>query len=140
MSILVIAEHDGKAIKAGTLNAVTAAQAIGGEIHLLVAGSNCGGAAEAAARIAGVAKVLVADDPALAHALPENLAPAIAALAEGYGHLLAPASSFGKNVMPRVAALLRSEEHTSELQSLMRTSYAVFGLKKKQEEKINTSD
>src|SRR3546814_11715592 len=99
MSILVIAEHDGKAIKAGTLNAVTAAQAIGGEIHLLVAGSNCGGAAEAAARIAGVAKVLVADDPALAHALPENLAPAIAALAEGYGHLLAPASSFGKNVM-----------------------------------------
>jgi len=106
MSVLVLAEHDGSAIKPATLNAVTAATEIGGELHILVAGQNCGAAAEAAAKVAGVAKVLVADDAAYAHPLAENLAPLLVRLAPGYGHLLAPATTSGKNVMPRVAALL----------------------------------
>jgi len=107
MTILVIAEHDGKSIKSGTLNTLGAARKIGGEIHVLIAGADCrGAAAEAAARIPGVAKVLIADDPALAHGLAENLAPVVVNLAKDYGHVLAPASSFGKNLLPRVAALL----------------------------------
>jgi electron transfer flavoprotein alpha subunit len=106
MTILVIAEHDGKSIKSGTLNTLGAARKIGGEIHVLIAGADCRGAAEAAARIPGVAKVLIADDPALAHGLAENLAPVVVNLAKDYGHVLAPASSFGKNLLPRVAALL----------------------------------
>ncbi len=106
MSILVIAEHDNASLKAATLPAVTAAARIGGEIHLLVAGSACNGAAQAAARIAGVAKVLVADAPHYAEHLAENEAALVASLAGGYGHILAPASSHGKNMLPRVAALL----------------------------------
>jgi len=106
MAILVIAEHDNAVLAAATLNTVAAAQRIGGDIHVLVAGSGCSAVAEAAAKIAGVAKVLVADDAAHAHLLAENVAPLIAGLAKNYGHVLAPASSNGKNYLPRVAALL----------------------------------
>jgi len=106
MSLLVLAEHDGAGLKPATLNAVAAAEAIGGEIHVLVAGSNCRSAAEAAAKVKGVAKVLLADDASLAHPVAEDLAPLLVKLAAGYSHLLAPATTFGKNAMPRVAALL----------------------------------
>ncbi|KAA1055263.1 electron transfer flavoprotein subunit alpha/FixB family protein [Azospirillum argentinense] len=106
MSILVIAEHDNAALKAATLNAVSAAAKIGGEIHVLVAGQGAQAVAEAAAKVAGVAKVLLANDAAYAHPLPENVAPLVVNLAKGYGHVLAAASSEGKNLLPRVAALL----------------------------------
>ncbi len=106
MAILVIAEHDNAALAAATLNTVAAAQQIGGDIHLLVAGAGCAAVAEAAAKIAGVSKVLVADDAAYAHLLAENVAPLIAGLASAYSHVLAPASTNGKNYLPRVAALL----------------------------------
>ena len=111
MTILVIAEHDGKALAPATLNTVAAAAKIGGEINVLVAGQGIGAVAEAAAQIAGVAKVLVADNAAYAHQLPENLAPLVAALvqgagAAGYSHVLAGATSNGKNILPRVAAQL----------------------------------
>ncbi|MEM8586506.1 MAG: FAD-binding protein [Pseudomonadota bacterium] len=106
MSILVIAEHDNAALSPSTLNTVTAARAIGGDVHILVAGSNCASVAEAAAKIDGVAKVLTADNAALEHQLAEDLAPLIVGLADGYDHLLAPATTYGKNLMPRVAALL----------------------------------
>ena len=106
MTILVIAEHDNSSIKAATLNAITAATRVGGDIHLLVAGSACTTAAEAAARIAGVSKVLVADAAHYADQSPENLAALVVANAADYGHILAPATTGGKNFMPRVAALL----------------------------------
>ena len=106
MSILVIAEHDNSSLKASTLNTVTAAQAIGGEINILVAGSGCGDAATEAAKISGVDKVLVADNSAYGHRLAENLAPLIAELAPSYSHVLAPATTTGKNIIPRAAALL----------------------------------
>ena len=106
MAILVIAEHDNTQIKSGTLNTVSAAQKIGGEVHVLVAGSGCAAAAQAASALAGVAKVLVADAAAFAHPLAENLTPLIVDLARGYSHVFAPATTFGKNVLPRVAALL----------------------------------
>ena len=106
MAILVIAEHDNAVLAAATLNTVAAAQAIGGDLHVLVAGAGCRAVAESAAKIAGVAKVLVADDAAYAHLLAENVAPLIAGLAKGYSHVLAPASTNGKNYLPRVAALL----------------------------------
>ena len=106
MSVLVIAEHDAGQLKPATLNTVTAAKAIGGDIHILVAGRDVAAIAEAAARVAGVAKVLTADDAAYAHALAEPLSQLIVTLAKGYSHVLAPATTFGKNVMPRVAALL----------------------------------
>ena len=106
MSVLVLAEHDNAALGRASLHAVTAAQALGGEVHLLVAGSGSAPAAEAAARVAGVARVLHVDSPACAHPLAENLAPLAVGLAEGYSHLLAAATTFGKNVMPRIAALL----------------------------------
>ena len=111
MAILVIAEHNNGALGAATLNTVAAAQKIGGDIAVLVAGQNVGGVAEAAAKIAGVSKVLVADNAAYAHQLPENVAPLIAALVgenggKGYSHVLAPATTNGKNFLPRVAALL----------------------------------
>ncbi|UEM01322.1 FAD-binding protein [Skermanella rosea] len=106
MSVLVIAENAEGAIKPATLNTVTAAAKLGGDVHVLVAGANAKGAAEAAAKIAGVSKVLVADAEPYAHGLAENVAPLIVDLAKGYSHVLAPATSFGKNVMPRVAALL----------------------------------
>jgi electron transfer flavoprotein alpha subunit len=105
MSALVIAEHDNQTLKPATLNAVTAAAQLG-DVAVLVAGSGCGAVAEAAAKVAGVAKVLVADAPAYAHPLAESLAPLVVGLAASYSHLLAPATTNGKNLMPRVAALL----------------------------------
>ena len=105
MGVLVIAEHDNASLSPATLNTVTAATALG-EVTMLVAGANCRPAAEAAAAVDGVAKVLLADDPALEHGLAENLAPLIQGLGGDYGHVLAPATTFGKNLMPRVAALL----------------------------------
>jgi electron transfer flavoprotein alpha subunit len=106
MGILVIAEHDNASLKGATLNTVAAAQKIGGDIDLLVAGENCGAAAEAAAKVSGVAKVLVADNAAYGHQLAENLAALVTELAGGYSHILAPATTSGKNFLPRVAAKL----------------------------------
>ena len=106
MAVLVIAEHNNSALAAATLNTVTAAQQIGGDIHVLVAGQGVGAVAETAAKVAGVSKVLVADNAAYAHQLPENVAPLIAELGKGYSHVLAPATTNGKNYLPRVAALL----------------------------------
>ncbi|KAF0256280.1 electron transfer flavoprotein subunit alpha/FixB family protein [Pseudomonas putida] len=115
MTILVVADllqgPENGAVAPSTLNTVAAAAKIGGDVHVLVAGQNVGGVAESAAKIAGVAKVLVADNAAYAHALPENVAPLIVALvvqggAKGYSHVLAPATTNGKNILPRVAALL----------------------------------
>ncbi len=106
MAILVVGEHDNSALKPSTLNAVTAAGQLGSEIDLLVAGFTCDSAAEHAARVAGVSRVLKAEAECLADALAENLAPLIVKLAEGYTHVVAPASTFGKNVLPRAAALL----------------------------------
>jgi len=106
MAILVIAEHDNAALKPATLNAVTAAAKIGGDVHVLVAGQGAQAVANAAAQVAGVSKVLLADDAAYAHALPENVAPLVVGLAKSYGHVLAAATSEGKNLLPRVAALL----------------------------------
>lgn len=106
MAILVIAEHDNSQIKSGTLNTVTAAQKLGSDVHLLVAGAGCASAADAAKQIAGVSKVLLADAATLAHPLAENLTPLVVDLAKQYSHVLAPATTFGKNLLPRVAALL----------------------------------
>lgn len=106
MSILVIAEHDNSVLKAATLNTVAAAKKIGGEIHVLVAGAGCGGVSQQAASLPGVAKVRVADAGHYADQTPENLAALIVANAAGYSHVLAAASTFGKNLLPRVAALL----------------------------------
>src|SRR5438093_12211038 len=106
MTLLVLAEHDNQSIRKATLNTVAAAKNIGGEIHVLVAGQQAGAAAKAAAQIAGVAKVLHADAAHLGEFLAENVAALIVSLAKGYSHILAPATSTGKNVMPRAAALL----------------------------------
>ena len=106
MATLVIAEHDNASIKGATLNTVAAAKAIGGDIHVLVAGANCGAAASAAAKIAGVAKVLVADNAAYANQLAENVSLLVAEVGKNYSHILAPATSSGKNIAPRAAALL----------------------------------
>jgi electron transfer flavoprotein alpha subunit len=106
MAALVIAEHDGKQLKAGTANAVTAAGKMGGDITVLVAGHQCGEAAQAAGKLAGVKKVLHCDAPQYAGALAENLTALIVPLASQYTHVVAPATGFGKNLMPRVAALL----------------------------------
>jgi electron transfer flavoprotein alpha subunit len=106
MPVLVIAEHDHAGLKAATLNTVTAALACGSEVHVLVAGHNAAGAAAAAAQVAGVARVLHADSPGLAHALAENLAAQVLAVAARYSHVLFPATAAGRNVAPRVAALL----------------------------------
>ncbi len=106
MAALVIAEHDNASIKGATLNTVAAAAQCGGEVHVLVAGANAGAAAQAAAAIAGVAKVLHADAPALDHGLAENVAAQVVELAKSYSHILFPATTSGKNIAPRVAALL----------------------------------
>lgn len=106
MTCLVIAEHDNHSLKSATLNAVSAAVRIGGEIHLLVAGSACAAAADSATRVAGVSRVLLVDTPHYADQSPENMAALIVAHAPAYSHILAPATTSGKNVMPRVAALL----------------------------------
>ncbi len=106
MTTLVIAEHDNHALKGSTLNTVSAAAKCGSEVHVLVAGHNAGAVASAAAQIAGVSKVLHADGAQFEHGLAENVAEQILAIASGYSHILAPATSFGKNVLPRVAAKL----------------------------------
>ena len=106
MTSLVIAEHDNASIKGATLNTITAAAACGGDVHVLVAGHNAAGAAQAAAQILGVAKVIHADSEALAHGLAENVAAQVLAIAAHYSHILFPATAAGKNVAPRVAAKL----------------------------------
>ncbi|PIF93369.1 electron transfer flavoprotein alpha subunit apoprotein [Acidovorax sp. 62] len=106
MTSLVIAEHDNASIKGATLNTVTAAVACGGDVHVLVAGHNAGAAAQAAAQIAGVGKVIHADAASLAHGLAENVAAQVLAIAANYSHILFPATAGGKNVAPRVAAKL----------------------------------
>ena len=105
MAVLVLVEHDNQGLRAATLNTVAAATQIGGELHLLVAGSGVGPVAQAAAQIAGVSKVLVADAPQLAQFLPEQVADVVRALAPAYSHVLAAATSNGKNILPRAAAL-----------------------------------
>ena len=106
MSVLVVAAHDGKTVRANVANAVAAATQIGGDVHVLVAGSNAGEAAKTAAAIAGVAKVLQAEDAAYANWLAEDVAPLVVKLAANYGHVIMAADNTGKNLMPRVAALL----------------------------------
>ncbi|WP_338759667.1 FAD-binding protein [Massilia sp. METH4] len=106
MVALVIAEHDNAVLKAGTLNTITAAAQCCGEVHLLVAGADAGGVAEAASQLAGVAKVLYADAAHLRDGLAENVAAQALALAPGYSHILAPATPYGKSILPRVAAQL----------------------------------
>ncbi len=110
MSVLVIAEYDNQSLKAATLNTVTAAQQLSekgaGDVVVLVAGANCAAAGDAATQIAGVSRVLVAEDAGLEHGLAENLAAVVTDIAGDYSHILAPATTFGKNFMPRVAALL----------------------------------
>jgi len=110
MTILVLAEHDNKSVRKATLNTVAAAQKIGGEIHVLVAGRDCAAAAKAAAQIAGVAKVLHADAPQLDDEIAENVAALIVSVSKSYTHILAPATSNGKNVLPRAAALLDCQQ------------------------------
>ena len=106
MSILVLAEHNNLALAGATLNAVAAAQQIGGDLAVLVAGEDCAAVGEAAAQVAGVSKVLVADSAAYGHQLAENVGALVAEIGAGYSHILAPATSNGKNILPRVAALL----------------------------------
>ena len=106
MPVLVIADHDNGALQSATLNTVTAAGALGGEVHLLVAGESCGRAAEQAAGIAGIARVLVADDARYGHFLAETVALLVVGMAPGYSHILAPHTTTGKNIAPRIAALL----------------------------------
>jgi len=110
MPVLIVAEHDNNSVKPAVLNTVTAASKIGGDVHVLIAGHQCAGAAKAASEIAGVSKVLVADAPHYKHPLAENLAALVVPLAKSCTHVLAPATSFGKNLMPRVAALLDSAQ------------------------------
>ncbi|MDR5855079.1 FAD-binding protein [Caballeronia sp. LZ062] len=106
MTTLVIAEHDNASIKAATLNTVAAAAKLGGDIHVLVAGSNAQGAADQAAKIAGVSKVLLADAPQLAEGLAENVEGTVLNIAKDYSHIVAPATAYGKNIAPRIAAHL----------------------------------
>jgi electron transfer flavoprotein alpha subunit len=106
VTILVIAEHDNASVKTATLNTIAAAQKIGGDIHVLIAGSNAQAAADAAAKIVGVAKVLLADAPQLADGLAENIDSTVVQIAKNYSHILAPATPYGKNIAPRIAAHL----------------------------------
>ncbi|MCP3725730.1 FAD-binding protein [Paraburkholderia sp. CNPSo 3272] len=110
MTILVIAEHDNATLKRATLNAISAAGAAPGDIHVLVAGHGAAAVVEQAAKVAGVAEVLVAEAPEYAHGLPENLASLVVSLASGYTHVIAASTAVGKNFMPRVAALLDSAQ------------------------------
>ncbi|SBS31951.1 Electron transfer flavoprotein subunit alpha [Marinomonas spartinae] len=106
MSILVLAEHDNQSLKPATLNTITAASQIGGDVHLLVAGFECQTVITQATKVAGVSKVLSADNAVYEHQLAENIAKLVVELAQGYSHILAPATTTGKNTLPRVAALL----------------------------------
>lgn len=109
MAILILAEHDNKELKQATLSAVTAATKLNSDVHVLVAGSGSASVADAASKVAGVTKVLHADDASLAHQLAENVAPIIVDLAGGYSHILAPSTTTGKNILPRAAALLDTQ-------------------------------
>ena len=106
MAALVVAEHDNASLKGSTLNAITAAIACGGEVHVLVAGHDCAAAAQAASQAAGVARVLVVDGAPFADGLAENIAAQVLSIASNYSHILAPATAYGKNILPRVAAVL----------------------------------
>ncbi len=106
MSILIIAEHDHQALKSSTAHVVSAALKLGSDVHVLVMGTHCDGAAKAAAALKGVTKVLKADHAAFEHFIAENLTPCALSIAKNYSHILAPATSFGKNLLPRIAALL----------------------------------
>ena len=106
MSVLVIAEHDNNEVRTATMNAVTAAREIDTDVELFFAGNECGGVAGEFSSIQGVTRILLADDPTYEHDLPENLSPLVESLAERYSHVLAPASTFGKSLLPRVAARL----------------------------------
>lgn len=106
MSILIVAEHDNSTLNVATLNSVTAAGVIGGDVHILVAGQGCSAVADQAAQVAGVAKILLADSSAYGHALAENVALLLAEIGTGYSHILATSTSNAKNIMPRAAALL----------------------------------
>jgi electron transfer flavoprotein alpha subunit len=118
MAVLVFAEHTNSELKSATLNAVTAAAAIDGDVHVLVAGHNARPAAEAAAKVKGVTKVLLVDAPEYEHKLAESIAPLVVGLAAKYSHVLAPATTFGKNFMPRVAAVLDVAQ-ISEIQAVV---------------------
>ncbi len=124
MKILVIAEHDNKSLKASTLNTVTAAAAIKGqEIHVLVAGSSCKGVADEAAKISGVNKVLHCDDAAYANFMAENLANLVADIGKNYSHILAPSNTFGKNFLPRVAAMLDVAQITDVIEIISQDTF-----------------
>jgi electron transfer flavoprotein alpha subunit len=110
MSILVLAEHDNAHIKVATRNAVAAATRLGGDIHVLVAGDSARGAAEEASTMAGIGKVLLAESPAFGHGLAETVAPVIAGIARQYSHVIAPSTTSGRNILPRAAALLDSQQ------------------------------
>lgn len=110
MSILILAEHNNSALAPATLNTVTAAKKIGGDIHILVAGHECKNVAQSSAKIDGITKVITADSENLKHPLAEEITPIIVSLAESYTHILAPATTYGKNILPRAAALLDSQQ------------------------------
>ena len=118
MTILILAEHDNSELRPATLNAVTAAKELGGEIEILVAGSGCDAAANGASKIEGVTKILVADSDEYANALAENVAALVSNLAENYSHILATATTSAKNIMPRVAAL-KDVQQISEISEVI---------------------
>ena len=123
MSILVIVEHDNSAINPATLNTVAAAQAIGGDIDALIAGYDCSKAAKAAATIKGISKVIVSDPIENANGLAENIAPLIAGMAGRHSHIVAPATTYGKNIMPRVAALSDTAQISDIIAVLIKTLF-----------------
>ncbi|HNS44603.1 MAG TPA: FAD-binding protein [Alphaproteobacteria bacterium] len=123
MSILVIAEQAAGQIKSSTLHCVTAAQKLGSDVTLLVAGSSISATTQEAAKISGVTKVVAIDSPSLSHQLPEVLAPALVALAPSYSHILAPATAFGKNLLPRVAGLLDVQPLSDVIEILSPTQF-----------------
>lgn len=127
MSILVIADHNNQTLNGATLNVVAAAQKIGGDITVLVAGSGAQAVADAAAKVAGVSKVLLADNAAYANQLAENVAALVADLAKGYKYVLAASTTTGKNILPRVAALL-DVSMIDHLASRNQSEYMVFGI------------
>lgn len=106
MAILVIGEHDNSTLRPSTLNTVTAAAALGTEVDLLIAGADCSSVTDEASKVESVSRVLVSDDPSFADGLAENIAPLIASIAGNYSHVLAPATTYGKNILPRASALL----------------------------------
>lgn len=123
MTVLVIAEHDNNNLRASTLSTITAAAKLGGDIHVLVAGKGCKAVGDAASSVNGVAKVIVADDAAYEHMLAENIAPLVVSVAASYSHILAPSNTFGKNFMPRVAALLDVAQVTDVIEVISQDTF-----------------